>query len=259
MNIDNQYTNIIVNINNKICNIILNRVSSKNAINQELANELKLALYNADKNQNISVIILSSALDVFSVGADLKEIQEIQNNNSIKDFLKEWDFISVIEKPIIACVNGYALGGGCELSLMCDIIIASSEANFSQPEIKVGLIPGAGGTQRIVRTVGKAQAMDICLSGKLITAFEALNLGLISRVTEPEKLKEETFELANILASYPLENLKIIKKNILSSFEQPLKYGLQQERYDFYEKVLSENAKEGIASFIEKRLPNFTN
>ncbi len=255
---EQKYQYITLYTDNNVCYISLNRSEAKNAINHQLSQDLKSAIQYAESSNKIKVIVLNSAINgVFSVGADLKYLQSLQNSNTKQDFLNNWDCLAQAKKPIIASINGYALGGGCELSLMCDIIIASSESWFSQPEIKVGLMPGAGGTQRLARVVGKAQAMDICLSARSISAFEALNMGIISRVVDADKLSMETTELAKQIANYPMQSLLNIKKSILFSLECSLNIGLNIERTDFYNQIHTDAAKEGVDAFVNKREPHF--
>ncbi len=255
-----EYTCILAAIhNNNIMHIRLNRPQSKNAINQTMINELADLLQYVYEDKDIYVVVLDGGSNVFSVGADLKEMQSYSTKTAMqKDFLYAWTAIANFKKPIIACVSGYALGGGCELALMCDMIIASSEASFAQPEVKVGLMPGAGATQYLSNTLGKAQAMDMCLSAKLVTAFEALNMGLISRVSTPQELWQDTMNMATDIAKNSLSALMDIKKSIKAHFEMSLQQGLEQERLRFYHRLDDSDAKEGIAAFIEKRPAIFT-
>ncbi|MFM2344576.1 MAG: hypothetical protein RLZZ210_1187 [Pseudomonadota bacterium] len=255
----NDYKCILANINHNVLHIRLNRPEAKNAINSVLASELKDILEFASGDDEIHTVLLDGGAKVFSVGADLKEVQTMTKELAIQNnFLSDWDSIAKFDKPIIACVNGYALGGGCELALMCDIIIAGSDASFAQPEVKVGLIPGAGGTQYLAKSVGKAQAMDICLSAKLITAFEAVNMGIISRVSEAENAFVEAMEVARTIASYPLTAVIEIKTQIKNSFNTSLQSGLESERQAFYNRLDNEDAKEGISAFIQKRAAVFS-
>ncbi len=255
----NEYTCILAAIENHVLHIRLNRPHAKNALNSILMSELKDILNYADDDKDIHVILLDGGSQVFSVGADLKEMQnytcaELAVKN---DFLSDWNAITKIKKPIVACVNGYALGGGCELALMCDIIIAAADSYFAQPEAKVGLIPGAGGSQYLAKSIGKAQTMDICLTAKLVTAFEALNMGIVSRVSEAEDVFNDALETAKIISSYPLSAVIEIKKQIKKSFELNLEEGLNSERNAFYNRFDNYDAKEGISAFIEKRTPVF--
>jgi enoyl-CoA hydratase len=253
-------TNAILNVDiiTKVATIKLNREQYKNAINFELSSELELSLYNLDNDENVNVIMLLGSDAFFSYGADIKQLMQYTALKAHKEqLLGPWDFLAKIKKPVIACVSGFALGGGCELALMCDIIIASSTAIFAQPEVKLGLIPGAGATQRLVRSIGKAAAMDICLSAKSISAFEALNMGIISRVSEPEDLLKDAYELANNIAKYPLSATMQIKQCINNSYEYPMQASLNIERQAFYNLLDDENAQEGMLAFIEKRAANF--
>jgi enoyl-CoA hydratase len=254
-----EYTCILANIQNKVMHIRLNRPHAKNAINQTMINELGDLLQHAYQDKDVHVVVLDGGTDVFSVGADLKEIQTYSTKTAIEqDFLNTWTALANFKKPIIACVSGYALGGGCELALMCDMVIASSEANFAQPEVKIGLMPGAGATQYLTNVLGKAQAMDMCLTGKLITAFEALNMGLVSRVSAPQDLWQDAMNMALDIAKNSLSAVIDVKKSIKAHFEMSLYQGLEQERTLFYQRLNHTDAKEGIAAFIEKRPAIFT-
>tara|TARA_Y100000590_G_scaffold452259_1_gene595063 strand:- start:46502 stop:47251 length:750 start_codon:yes stop_codon:yes gene_type:complete len=239
-------------IKDNILKITFNRRKKLNALNTELSNELVQALKEADKNNNIKCIIISG-YDNFSAGAEINEFKVDPR------FIEIWDDIDKIKKPIIASVSGLAIGGGCELLLMSDIIIASSNSKFGQPEINLGLIPGGGATQRLPRIIGLNNSMELCLTGKLINAQEAKDLGLINKICTAEELDSVVSGIAIEIASKPLKSITYIKKLIKESSNIALKEGLKIEKKYFYELVKSPNGVEGINAFIEKRKPDFKN
>jgi enoyl-CoA hydratase len=242
----------------KVGVITLNRPEALNALCEDLIRDLNLALTTCESDSEIHCVILRGSDKVFAAGADIKEIQDKTYANVYQhDFIKGWEAVSTFRKPIIAAVSGYALGGGCELAMMCDFIIASETAKFGQPEVTLGTIPGAGGTQRLARSIGKAKAMDLCLTGRLIDAQEAERIGLVSRAVPLEQWKEETLKVAQNIASYSLPILMMIKESIGRAFEVPLSEGLKVERRLFQSTFSLEDQKEGMASFIEKRTPHF--
>src|SRR3990167_7534678 len=242
----------------KVGIITLNRPQALNALCEELIRDLNLTLETCASDPEIHCVILMGSEKVFAAGADLKEIQEKTYMDVYKnDFIKGWEKISRFPKPIIAAVSGYALGGGCEIAMMCDFIIASNTAKFGQPEVTLGTMPGAGGTQRLARTIGKAKAMDLCLTGRIIDAIEAERIGLVSRVVPIEQWKEETLKIAQQIASYSLPILMMIKESVERTFETPLSEGLKFERRLFQSTLGLEDQKEGMAAFLEKRTPVF--
>ncbi|OLY85554.1 Enoyl-CoA hydratase, mitochondrial [Smittium mucronatum] len=260
VNGDHKY--IITEINDKVGIIRLNRPKALNALNNDLFTELNESLKSLDSNDQIGAVVLTGSDRAFAAGADIKEMQ---SKNMVESYTKEllghWtEQILKTKKPIIAAVNGYALGGGCELAMMCDIIYAGEKAVFGQPEITIGTIPGAGGTQRLVRAVGKSKAMEIILTGKVnLTAQEASDLGLVSGVYQADKVVEKAIETAKIISSKSMPAVMMAKEAVNSSFEMPLSAGLLFERRLFQTTFGTKDQKEGMAAFSEKRAPNFTN
>ena len=252
------YRNISVTIDGLIGIVQLNRPNALNAINFELMAELVAALEELDKDQAIRVIILTGSERAFAAGADVKEMSQAGPVDLILGRRFElWDRIRKISKPIIAAVSGYCLGGGNELAMSCDIIIAAETATFGQPEINVGIMPGAGGTQRLIRAVGKHRAMEIILTGTSITAAEAYRIGLVNRVVPIETLMVEARKFANELASKPPISIRMAKEAILKAQDTTLEVGLDFERKSFYTLFATEDSKEGMKAFVEKRKPIF--
>lgn len=242
----------------RVGKITLNRPQALNALGRELIRDLNQALSICEADPEVHCVILTGSEKAFSVGADLKELlgrtrTELEQN----DFIKEWEQVALFSKPIIAAVSGYALGGGCEIALMCDFIIASDTAKFGQPEVTLGTLPGAGGTQRLARLIGKAKTMELCLTGRLIDAFEAEKVGLVNHVVPLEQWEEESLKVAQKIASYSLPVLMMIKKSIGKAFEIPLSEGLAFERHLFQSTFDLEDQKEGFSAFLEKRKPVF--
>ncbi|ATL47813.1 enoyl-CoA hydratase [Chitinophaga caeni] len=241
-----------------IAHIQLNRPKELNALNLELMSELKSALQGLDKNEAVKVIVLSGNEKAFAAGADIKQMAGKSAIDMYEvDQFSTWDAIKKIKKPIIAAVSGFALGGGCELAMLCDMIVASETAKFGQPEIKIGVMPGAGGTQRLTRAVGKALAMEMVLTGKFIDAAEAYRVGLINRVVPVELFLEEAFRLAAGVAEMSPVAIKLAKESVLKAFDSSLEEGLHFERKNFYLLFASEDQKEGMQAFVEKRPPVF--
>ena len=239
--------------------IQLNRPKELNALNLQLMGEIKDALLQFDEDENIRAIIITGNERAFAAGADIKQME----NKSAIDLLKidqfeTWDQIRKTKKPIIAAVSGFALGGGCELVMTCDIIIASETAKFGQPEIKLGIMPGAGGTQRLTKAVGKALAMEMVLTGKFISAEEALASGLINKVVPIELYLEEAVKMAKEITVQSPIAIRLAKESVLKAFESGLQEGLYFERKNFYMCFASEDQKEGMKAFVEKRKPLFT-
>ena len=252
--------NIILYRSNKIATITLNRPKYLNALCDQLIKEINYVLDLLSKDDDVHVVILKGSNKAFAAGADIKEMKDLKLISHIKqDFIEPWETISKFRKPIIASVAGYALGGGCEIAMMCDIIIAADNAKFGQPEINLGTIPAAGGTQRLVRSVGKSKAMELVLSGTIISAEEALNFGLISKVVSLEDLERETSNIAKNIANKSLPILMLAKEAILRSFESTLSEGMVNERRLFQSTFELEDRKEGMTAFLEKRLPKFKN
>ena len=240
--------------------IILNRPQAMNALCTPLMQQLKHALINAEADDNIKVIVIFGSDKAFAAGADISEMKDKNYSEVYKDnyITKEWEALTTCRKPVIAAVRGFALGGGNELAMMCDIILASPSAKFGQPEVNLGILPGAGGTQRLGKSVGKAKAMDWCLSGRMITAEEAERAGLISQILPEETFIEDTMKIAHNLAKKSLPSLMMIKEAVLTSFETPLSQGITFERRMFHAVFATSDQKEGMTAFLEKRKPVFT-
>lgn len=256
------YKNIIAEIrgqHNNIGFLQLHRPKALNALNSELMDELSHAVKAFDLNKSIACMILTGSQRAFAAGADIKEMQ----NKSFSDvvmgnFLGNWSAISEAKKPIIAAVNGFALGGGCELAMMCDILIAGEKAEFGQPEIIIGTIPGAAGTQRLTKAVGKSKAMEMVLTGDRINAAQAHQFGLVSSVHPPEKLVDEAFRIAERIATHSKLVVQLAKESVNASFETTLAQGINYERRLFHATFASNDRKEGMSAFVEKRKPKFT-
>ena len=241
-----------------IATVQLNRPNVLNALSFELMSELVNGLEELDKDDTIKVIILTGSGRAFAAGADLAQMSQATPVDLMLGRRFElWDRIRKVSKPIIAAVGGYCLGGGNELAMSCDMIIASEAATFGQPEINVGIIPGAGGTQRLTRVVGKYKAMEMILTGKSISAEEAYRVGLVNRVVPPESLMEEARKLASEIASKPPISIRSAKEAILKAQDTTLEIGLDFERKAFCMLFATEDGKEGMRAFLEKRTPNF--
>lgn len=243
----------------KVGVITLNRPEVLNALGTQLIDELGAALNVCENDRDIHCMVLTGSEKAFAAGADIKEVQaKIYSEAYLEDFItKGWEKVSACRKPIIAAVSGYVLGGGCEIAMMCDIIIAAESAKFRQPEVKIGTLPGAGGTQRLPRAIGKSKAMDLCLTGRLMEAQEAERSGLVARVVPDSQLKEEALAIAHTIASYSLPIVMMIKESVNRAFETPLSEGLKFERRLFHASFSLEDQKEGMAAFLEKRAPKF--
>jgi len=238
--------------------IELNRPKELNALNRQLMSEVMDALKALDGDDQVRVIILTGGERVFAAGADIKQMANATAMDMVNvDQFSTWDQIRKTKKPVIAAVSGFALGGGCELAMTCDMIIASETAKFGQPEIKIGTMPGAGGTQRLTRAVGKVMAMEMVLTGKFISAEEAWQAGLINRVVPVESLMDETLKLAREIARQSPVAVKLAKESVNNAFNSTLDEGLLFERKNFYLTFSSEDQKEGMSAFIEKRNPEF--
>ena len=238
--------------------IQFNRPDVLNALNMKLMEELVSTLEELDKDDNVRCIVLTGNEKAFAAGADIKEMAEASAMEMLqRDQFARWDRIRKIKKPIIAAVSGFALGGGCELAMTCDIIIASESARFGQPEINLGVIPGAGGTQRLTRAVGKAKAMEMVLTGSMLTAEEAKQWGLVVKVVPNEYLVEEAKTVAKLIASKPPMAVRLGKEAVLKAFDTTMEGGLEFERKNFYMLFASEDQKEGMKAFVEKRKPEW--
>jgi enoyl-CoA hydratase len=239
--------------------IQLNRPKDLNALNLQLMQELRDTLMQLDKNDNVRVIIITGNEQAFAAGADIKQMADKTAIDMFMiDQFSTWDQVKKTRKPIIAAVSGFALGGGCELAMTCDMIIASETAKFGQPEIKIGVMPGAGGTQRLTRALGKAKAMELVLTGKFLSAQEALFYGLINRIVPVELYLQEAVQLATEIAQMSPVATQLAKEAVVRSFETHLDEGLHFERKNFYLAFASDDQKEGMKAFIEKRKPVYT-
>ncbi|WP_375573767.1 enoyl-CoA hydratase [Seohaeicola saemankumensis] len=253
------YETIIVEVEDHVALITLNRPQALNALNDQLLRELADALTGCQNNDKVRCIVITGSEKAFAAGADIKMMAE----KSFVDvfagdlFTPESEQILRVRKPIIAAVSGYALGGGCELAMMCDFIIASDTAKFGQPEINLGVVAGLGGTQRLTRAIGKAKAMDMNLTGRFMDAEEAERAGLVSRVVPAKKLMEEAMGAAQKIAEKSMITVMVVKEAVNRSFETTLREGLLFERRVFHSLFASEDQKEGMAAFMEKRTPQF--
>lgn len=238
--------------------IELNRPKELNALNLQLMGELRDALKELDDNKEVRVIILTGNEKAFAAGADIKQMAGKSAIDMLEiDQFSTWDQIKKTKKPLIAAVSGFALGGGCELAMTCDMIIASETAKFGQPEIKIGTMPGAGGTQRLTRAIGKARAMEMVLTGRFISGDEAMKAGLVNKVVPTEMYMHETLQLAKEIASMSPVAAKLAKESVNRAFETHLEEGLFFERKNFYMTFASEDQKEGMQAFVEKRKPEY--
>ncbi len=253
------YENITVETRDSVGLITLNRPNALNALSTPLVRELAAALTAFEADAAIGSMVLTGSEKAFAAGADIKEMQTKNwPDTYIEDFITaEWEYILRCRKPVIAAVAGYALGGGCELAMMCDFIIAADTARFGQPEIALGVTPGAGGTQRLTRFVGKSKAMDMCLTGRMMDAAEAERAGLVSRIVAPDRLVDEAVETAQKIAGMSLPIAMMVKESVNRSYEVSLSEGVRFERRLFQATFGTADQSEGMAAFIEKRKPNF--
>lgn len=253
------YKMIETRVDGKVAILTLNRPDALNALCDTLVTEMGQALHAFDADDKIAVIVITGSEKAFAAGADIKEMVSKTFVDVYKeDFITaKWEEITKCRKPIIAAVSGYALGGGCEMAMMCDFILASEKAKFSQPEVTIGTLPGAGGTQRLTRLVGKSRAMELCLSGRMIDAKEALESGLVARVLPQEGFMDEVLAVAHKIASYSLPVIMMIKESVNKAYETTLKEGLSFERRLFHSSFALEDRKEGMQAFIEKREAKF--
>ena len=241
--------------------ITLNRPKQLNALNDALMDALGIALAAFDADAAIGCIVLTGSDKAFAAGADIAAMaKKTYPDTFVEDFIsRNWEAVSRTRKPVIAAVRGYALGGGCELAMMCDLIVAGDTAQFGQPEIKIGIIPGAGGTQRLTRAIGKAKAMDLVLTGRLMDAAEAERSGLVARVVPHDKVVDEAVAMGEVIAGFSQPSVLMAKESVNRAFESPLAEGLRFERRLFHSLFATADQKEGMAAFLEKRKPQFTN
>ncbi|PLZ01441.1 enoyl-CoA hydratase [Burkholderia sp. WAC0059] len=255
------YENILVETRGRVGLVTLNRPKALNALNDALMDELGTALKDFDADDGIGAIVITGSEKAFAAGADIAMMADYSFMDVYKgDYItRNWESVRAIRKPVIAAVAGFALGGGCELAMMCDIIFAADTAKFGQPEIRLGVMPGAGGTQRLPRAVSKAKAMDLCLTARMMDADEAERAGLVSRVVPAAKLIDEAVEAATIIAGFSLPAVMMVKESVNRAYETTLAEGVHFERRLFHSLFSTEDQKEGMAAFLEKRKPVFKN
>jgi enoyl-CoA hydratase len=254
------YETIIAETRGKVGLITLNRPKALNALNAQVLSELVAALAAFDADRGIGAIVITGSEKAFAAGADIKEMQHKSYVDAfLEDFFSGWDNVGRVRKPLVAAVAGYALGGGCELAMMCDFIIAAENARFGQPEITLGVMPGMGGSQRLTRAVGKSKAMDMCLTGRMMDATEAERSGLVSRVVPVEKLLDDALAAAAKIADFSLPSVMMAKEAVNRAFETTLSEGLRFERRLFHSMFALDDQSEGMTAFVEKRKANFTN
>ncbi len=252
------YETIIVEKRGRVGLITLNRPEALNALNETMMLELGRALDAFEAEANIGCIVLTGSERAFAAGADIKEMQgKVFPATYRDDFLSSWDRVTRTRKPVIAAVSGYALGGGCELAMMCDFILASPTAKFGQPEITLGIIPGAGGTQRLTHAIGKSKAMEMCLTGRNMNAEEAERAGLVSRIVSSGDLVEEAIRTAEKISDLSMPAVMMVKESVNNAFEMGLTAGTRTERRLFHSLFATADQKEGMAAFAEKRSPQF--
>ena len=251
---------VLAEKNGKVGLITINRPDALNAVNAEVMDAIISKTKSYDSDPDIGCIVITGAGKAFIAGADIKEMHEKSYMDMfLANKQSEWEAFATSRTPIIAAVNGFALGGGCELAMMCDMIFASDKAKFGQPEIKLGVIPGWGGSQRLTKAVGKAKAMDLILTGRMMDADEAERSGLVARVIPADDLMEETMKTASEIAGYSAPSVMIAKEAVNRAFETTLSEGLMFERRMFYSLFATEDQKEGMAAFADKRKPEFKN
>ena len=254
------YENILVETRGRVGVIRLNRPAAMNALSSALVRELAAAIDLFEADPAIGCLIVTGSDKAFAAGADIKEMSgKSFMDVFVANFAADWDRAARARKPVIAAVAGFALGGGCELAMQCDIILAADNAKFGQPEIKLGVIPGIGGTQRLTRVIGKAKAMDLCLTGRLIDAQEAERAGLVARIVPLASLMDEAMKMAELIASMPLPATMMAKEAVNVALETTLAEGIRFERRVFHSLFATEDQKEGMAAFAGKRAPNFKN
>ena len=254
------YETILTETDDAVGIVTLNRPKALNALNAQLIDELVDALQAFDADEAIGCMIVTGSEKAFAAGADITEMATKTFTDVYgADFLSRWDRVGTMRKPVIAAVAGFALGGGCEVAMMCDMIIAADTAKFGQPEIKLGVIPGVGGTQRLTRAIGKAKAMDLCLTGRMMDAAEAERSGLVARVVPADMLMDEARKMAATIAGQSHPALMAAKESVNRAFESGLSEGVRFERRMFHALFSTEDQKEGMAAFAEKRKPSFSN
>jgi len=255
------YDNIIYETRGPVGLITLNRPKALNALSSPLVAEMGDALDNAQADDAIGAVVITGNEKAFAAGADIKEMQEKSFQDVyLEDFITNgWEVVTTIRKPVIAAVAGYALGGGCEMAMMCDFILAAENAKFGQPEINLGILPGAGGTQRLTRFVGKSKAMEMCLTGRMMDAEEAERAGLVSRIVPADDLVDEAIKTAETIAKLSRPAVYMAKEAVNRAYETTLREGVLFERRTFHSAFATEDRSEGMAAFVEKREPKFKN
>jgi len=254
-------SNLIIEQIGKVQLITLNRPEAMNALSPDLMTDLSEVLTQSEDNPDVAVVVLTGNEKAFAAGADIKAMKDMNYMQMYQgDFItKNWERITTFRKPTIAAVAGFALGGGCELAMMCDFILAADNAKFGQPEINLGIIPGAGGTQRLTRFIGKSKAMEMVLTGRMMDAQEAERSGLVSRVLPLAELREEALKVAEKISQMSMPIVMMAKESVNRSFESTLTEGIRFERRLFHSAFATEDQKEGMAAFVEKRKANFKN
>ena len=253
------YETILLETHGRVGLITLNRPQALNALNAQIVSEVNQALDSLEADPRIGCIVITGSKKAFAAGADIKEMAELTYPQIyLDDLFSDSDRIANRRKPIIAAVAGFALGGGCELALMCDFILAGDNAKFGQPEVNLGVLPGMGGTQRLTRAVGKAKAMEMCLTGRLIDAVEAERAGIVARIVPADELVEEALKVAAVIAAKSLPVSMMVKESVNRAFEVNLAEGVRFERRVFHAAFATQDQKEGMAAFIAKRAPQFT-
>jgi enoyl-CoA hydratase len=253
------YEFITTEVKGRVALITLNRPKQLNALNPQLMQELGAALHAHDADDGVGCILITGNDKAFAAGADIGVMKDFDFQHAyLSNYItRDWEHIRGVRKPVIAAVAGYALGGGCELAMMCDIVIAAESAKFGQPEINLGVLPGSGGTQRLPRAVGKAKAMDMCLTARMMDAAEAERAGLVSRVVPADKLMDEAMAVAEKIGSYSLPVTMMVKEAVNRAYESSLSEGVHFERRLFHAAFALEDQKEGMAAFVAKRKPTF--
>lgn len=253
------YDTILTEIDEGVGILTLNRPDAMNALNQQMMREVHDVIHEWDDDSSVRAIIITGSSKAFAAGADIKEMLAVEYLDALQShFLNDWTCIANCRTPTIAAVSGYALGGGCEIAMMCDMIFCADTAQFGQPEIRIGTLPGLGGTQRLTRLIGKAKAMDLCLTGRMMGADEAERAGLVARVVPQDELLSVAREAARQIAAYSAAAVLLARESIDASYETALAQGLEIERHAFYSLFGSADQREGMTAFSEKRKPQFT-
>jgi enoyl-CoA hydratase len=253
------YETILVERQDRVATITLNRPGALNALNSQVMTEVTTAAAELDADEGVGAMVVTGSEKAFAAGADIKEMSALSFSDVFsRDYFAAWGKFAAVRTPTIAAVAGYALGGGCELAMMCDLLIAAETAKFGQPEIKLGVLPGMGGSQRLTRAIGKAKAMDLILTGRTMDAAEAEHSGLVSRVVPADELMREAMAAATTISQMSLSASRMAKEAVNRAFESPLAEGLLYERRLFHSAFATSDQTEGMAAFVEKRPPNFT-